>query len=80
MKCVQCNSENILENVKVVDRGHYDGKHEMILEVYENPDALIFKSAHSGVVKANICVDCGYVMFSISTADAQKLKKYHDSH
>ncbi|PHS10662.1 MAG: hypothetical protein COA78_10900 [Blastopirellula sp.] len=75
MKCLQCNSERIVMNVRAVDREQHH-KHDLTLEVYENPDAWVFKGVHEGVLKGNVCADCGFVMFSLSVSDAQKLERH----
>ena len=76
MKCLQCESERIVKNVRTVDHGDGGRILDLTLEVYNKPDALIFKEAVAGVLKANVCVDCGFVMFAVSTKDAEKLERY----
>ena len=76
MKCLQCQSERIIEKVRVVDKGEGNWKGDLTLEVYENPDAWVFKGPKEGKVHANVCVDCGHVMFGISLLDARKLERY----
>ncbi|WPD20891.1 MAG: hypothetical protein SD837_11845 [Candidatus Electrothrix scaldis] len=76
MKCIQCGSPDIVRDVKVVDHGHYNTPMDLGFEVHEAPEAWVFKGTHRAVLKGNVCVDCGYVMFSVSVSDAQKLKKY----
>ena len=76
MKCLQCESERIVKNVRAVDRGDTNMKLDLRIEVYDNPDAWIFKGAVEGILKANVCVDCGFVMFAVSTEDAEKLERY----
>lgn len=77
MKCVQCESTRIVEKVRVVDQtGQNHIKGDLKLEVYENPDAWIFKGPKEGKVRANVYVDCGFVMLSVSLLDARRLEKY----
>ena len=76
MKCLQCESERIVKNVRALDCGDSNMKLDLRIEVYDNPDAWIFKGAVGGTLKANVCVDCGFVMVAVSTADAQKLERY----
>jgi uncharacterized OB-fold protein len=77
MKCLQCGSTDIVKEVRVVDRGNNDFKSDLNLEVYEEPNAFIFKGTHKGKLSANVCVDCGFVMFTVTTDAARELKKYH---
>ena len=78
MKCLQCESKNIVKNVRAVDKGHNNYKSDLELQVHENPNALIFKGTYYGVLKANVCVDCGFVMFSVSIADAKTLQLHQN--
>ncbi|MCM8543347.1 MAG: hypothetical protein NE328_23965 [Lentisphaeraceae bacterium] len=75
MRCLQCQSTDIVKDVRVVD--HTDSLHkvDLKLEVYAKPDAWIFKEAHEGTLKANVCAYCGFVMLNVSVDDAMKLKK-----
>lgn len=60
--CPKCKSENIIRNVRVMDRDHYSGDSgaSLSLVVYENPDAMIFKGAHEGSLSAWVCGECGF--------------------
>ncbi len=75
MKCLQCGSEDLVRDVRVVDRGDGNLRQDLKLEVYDNPGALIFKGAHEGKLVAQVCVECGFVMLSVSKKDAEILKK-----
>jgi len=77
MKCLQCDSTDIVKKVRVVDKGDGSSKSDLNLEVYEDPSALIFKGTHKGKLSANVCVDCGFVMFTVSTRTARELKRYN---
>ena len=76
MQCLQCQSADLVKDVRVVDRGDSDYKNDLVLEVYANPDAWIFKGAKTGALRANVCVDCGFVMMHVSKATARTLKKH----
>ena len=78
MTCLQCESTDIVKQVRVVDKGHNHYKSDLSLVVYEDPDAFIFKGAHQGKLSANVCVDCGFVMFTVTTSTARELKKYQN--
>jgi predicted rRNA methylase YqxC with S4 and FtsJ domains len=75
MKCLQCNSTRVVTDVRAVDKGDGDLKNDLRLEVYENPNAWIFKGTQDGKVIGNVCVECGFIMFSMSLLDARKLEK-----
>ena len=75
MKCLQCDSERIVRDVRAVDYSDNTLRRDLKLEVYRDPNALIFKGTIDGTLKANVCVDCGFVMFNVSTKDALKLEK-----
>ena len=78
MKCLQCESERIVKNVRAINYGHGGLRYDLRLLGYNNPDAWIFKDSYELVLKANVCADCGFVMFSVSIEDAQKLE-YHQN-
>ncbi|MFN2513245.1 MAG: hypothetical protein ABR568_17710 [Pyrinomonadaceae bacterium] len=33
---------------------------QLSVEIYEKPDAMIFKGTHEGALTASICGECGY--------------------
>ena len=41
--CKLCNSEKIIKNMKIVDHGYMDIKHDLSIEFSEEIKALIFK-------------------------------------
>lgn len=79
MTCLQCESTRIVENVRCVDRGHSNVAHDLKVEVYSDPAAWVFKGAQGGNLRANVCADCGYVMFTVSVEDARKLEEHKPS-
>ncbi len=74
MVCLSCKSNRLVMNVRAIDRGDSNLTHDLVLEVNENPDAWIFKGQQTGSLRANVCADCGYVMFALSIEDARKLE------
>ena len=76
MKCLQCQSERIVKNVRAVDKGESNMTLDLSLEVYSDPQAWIFKGTQRGVLKANVCVECGFVMFNVSVEDAKNLERF----
>ena len=62
--CPECNSQKIIKDVKVLDRGRDSlGSYDMQISVDEKPDALVFKSRGYSDVEAEVCADCGYIAF-----------------
>ncbi len=47
-QCSVCGSSETIPNVKIVDHGHYDAKHDLAIELEGNPNALIFKDKRKG--------------------------------
>ncbi len=76
LTCMRCGSKDIVRDVRVVDRGEGNSKTDLKLEVYENPDALIFKGTHKARLSADVCADCGFAMLSVSAKAARELKKH----
>ena len=54
--------------MRIVDRGHHNAARNLSVEVYENPEAIIFKGTHEGVMHATICADCGNVELTVTNA------------
>lgn len=61
--CLECGSEKIVPEVKVIDRGHGHSTYNFTVAVDENPDAFIFKQRNYSDVKAKVCADCGFIGF-----------------
>ena len=75
--CLNCNCHNIVSDIRVVDRGEGDHKRDLKLEVYEKPDALIFKGTHDASLRADVCKGCGHVMFYIEVDKATELSQHN---
>jgi hypothetical protein len=67
-QCPRCNSDRLIPDVRIVDRGDYNSARDLSVEVYEKPDALIFKGTHPGELKATICADCGNAELTVTNA------------
>ena len=61
--CPECNSQEIIKDVKVLDRGDQYSTNIMQVAVDEYPDALIFKQRNYSNVKAEVCAGCGFIQF-----------------
>ena len=76
MKCLQCGSERVVKDVRVVDHGHnYGMKFDLTLEAYRDSNAWVFKGAEAFPLQANVCAACGFVMLSVSPQDAQRIEQ-----
>jgi len=78
LTCAKCNSEKIVPRVRIMDRGHYgsDTGKDLTVVFYEDPDAFIFKGAHTGSLFARVCGECGYTeMFLTNPEDLYSVYK-----
>ena len=66
-QCSSCSSSRLIPNVRIIDRLLGDTQ-DLSVEVYENPDALIFKAKHTGRLLATICADCGHAELAVTNA------------
>ncbi|MCI5055936.1 MAG: hypothetical protein MRY83_07490 [Flavobacteriales bacterium] len=73
-KCMRCGSNDIVKKVRAADIGRKTTVN-LSLEAYKDPDALFFPGKHRAPLKADVCVKCGYVSFSISVEDAIIIKE-----
>ena len=73
MRCLQCGSEKIAEGVHAIDHVDHGVRRSLSLLTNGNPRALIFKQPEFYPLSANVCADCGYVMFTVFKHDAAKL-------
>ena len=56
--CAKCGSFAIL--IAPLSGGSGEGAGEAYIQVLEYPNALLFKGAHKGKVRAWVCGECGY--------------------
>lgn len=63
--CPKCKSH------KVIPRASVRGDVSLYVEVYEDPDATVFKYAHHSGVTASVCGECGYI--ELYAEDPQEL-------
>ena len=67
-KCSGCGSAEVMPNLKIVDHGYVDSKHDLAIEFQGKPNALIFKDTRKGVLSASVCGQCGKVELSVDNA------------
>lgn len=58
--CSRCQSDKVIPNVHIRDYGDYGSNSQLSIEIYEKPDALIFKGTFEGPLNAWVCGECGY--------------------
>ena len=76
MKCTQCGSSRIFRHLRVLDQVGESDKNDLALETHLNPQALFLTDAVSIPMAANVCVDCGNVMFALrDPADLEKIRQ-----
>lgn len=75
--CSRCGSNNVMQNVEVLDRDH-GGTQELSVQVNKNPLALIFRGRTYGTLRAEICSQCGHA--ELYVADPQQLAALWDAY
>ena len=58
--CAKCSSPNVIPKVRVIDHGHGNYAKDLTIELYDNPQALIFKGALTMSLYAWVCGECGF--------------------
>ena len=58
-----------MSNVRIVDHGSRDSKHDLSIEFDNNPDAFMFKKPLKGTLLANVCGQCGRVDLSVGNPE-----------
>ena len=66
--CSKCSSSRLIPNVRIIDRAHGNSARDLSVEIYEDPEALIFKGTHIGTLAATICADCGHAELTVTNA------------
>ncbi len=60
-RCLKCGSDAMIPDVRVVDRGQNNYRHESELGLQARPDAILFKHEVRVGTWAQVCGDCGFV-------------------
>jgi hypothetical protein len=63
--CSACGSKDLIPDLKIVDHGLLDSKHDLAIEMHGKPNASIFKDTRRCVLRATVCADCGHVDLSV---------------
>jgi hypothetical protein len=64
--CPRCQSDKIIPNVFIEDRGMSNVPWRLSVRVDEKPEAVIFKGRHTNALRAWICGGCGYAELYVS--------------
>ena len=64
-QCSSCGSRDLMQDVKIVDHGYMDSKHDLAIELHAKPGALIFKDTRKGILTATVCGQCGKVELAV---------------
>ena len=67
--CSKCGSNKTMPNVRIVDHGLMDSKHDLSIEFDKNPDAFVLKRPLKGTLLANVCGQCGHVDLSVGNPE-----------
>ncbi|MDP7716104.1 MAG: hypothetical protein QF674_05205, partial [Candidatus Marinimicrobia bacterium] len=67
-----------MRNVKIVDHGYMDSKHDLAIELHGKPDAWLDKDTHKGVLSSTVCGQCGKVELSVD--NPQELWEIYKRH
>ncbi len=66
--CEKCNSNKVIENVKITDLGH--GNQKSNLSIYfKTTDRVLFNDYTISEISAKVCCACGKVELSIDNPD-----------
>ena len=60
-RCLKCGADAMIPDVRVVDRGQNNHRHESELGLQVRPEALLFKGEVRVGTWAQVCGDCGFV-------------------
>jgi hypothetical protein len=61
MKCERCGSRELIDDVRMIDRGSYDDDNDLSVKVYTKPGAWLFKGEVSSDLTGRVCGSCGFV-------------------
>ena len=68
-----------MRNVKIVDHGYMDSKHDLAIELHGKPDAWLNKDTRKGVLSATVCGQCGKVELSVDNPqELWEIYKLHE--
>lgn len=75
MNCNQCNSPDVISNLRVLDRDGEGDVGDLALETHLAPHSLFLTEAVSVPLVANVCTSCGHVMFSVDQGGLDTIRQ-----
>ncbi len=63
-RCEKCNSNKVIEKVKITDLGHVNEKHNLSIYL-KTTDRIVFNDYKKSEILAKVCCGCGKVELSI---------------
>ena len=76
--CPKCKSTDVIKRARIADRAQGNAAHDLNVELYENPEAMIFKGTLKGPLRAWICGSCGFTEFYVH--NPEELWEFHQKH
>ena len=64
--CSKCSSTRIVPDAQTYETA---GAGTLAVCVHSNPEAMLFKGAHTGYLKAKVCGDCGHTELYVENAN-----------
>ena len=78
--CPQCQSADVIPDVAIIDRGHYNTLNlPLTVGIFRNPASWLKKKLFQSQVKAWICGSCGYTELFVQDP-AELLQIHRSSH
>jgi predicted nucleic-acid-binding Zn-ribbon protein len=59
--CAKCGSGELVSDVRLLDHGHLNERHDLELVYYVEPTAILFKEPVKSPLRAMVCGACGFV-------------------
>ncbi len=60
MLCPKCGSDKMMPNVRIVYRDRYGVSGDVDLEIYKDPEAMLFKGAVGDPLRRQVCGERGF--------------------
>jgi hypothetical protein len=63
--CVKCQSEKIMPRVRLEVGAPYASAGGVVAVVDEEPEAMLLKLSHEGLMHVRLCGECGFAEFFV---------------
>lgn len=67
-KCEKCNSEKVIEKLKITDLGHANEKHNLSIHI-QTTDRAFFNKSVKSEISAKVCCGCGAIELSVDNPE-----------